>query len=114
MLYGTAHAERRRHVEAQVTALLDGFAAEGAFAPGPRDCFVICDERLNDPGAGRPGEFRVLYGFAPLRSGEFQAFLTTHRPGGSFTRPVTVNRLATVGERVEIEIQTSILRGLTL
>ena len=41
----------------------------------------------------------------------FHAFLTTHRPGGSVTRSVTVNRLATVGERVEIEMQTSILRG---
>jgi hypothetical protein len=101
-------------VEAQVVALLDGYAAEGAFAPGPRDCFVICDERLNGPGTGRSGEFRLLFGFAPLRSGEFQAFLTTHRPGGSFTRQVSVNRLATVGERVEIEIQTSILRGLSL
>ncbi len=114
VLFGTPDSERRARATAQVLALLDGFAAEGAFAPGPRDCFVICDERLNGPGVGRAGEFRVLFGYAPLRSGEFQAFLTTHRPGGSVTRHVSVNRLATVGERVEIEIQTSILRGLTL
>lgn len=113
VLFGTMDSERRARVAAQVLALLDGFAAEGAFAPGPRDCFVICDERLNGPGMGRGGEFRVLFGYAPLRSGEFQAFLTTHRPGGSVTRPVSVNRLATAGERVEIEVQTSILRGLT-
>jgi hypothetical protein len=114
VMYGTLDSERRLRVASQVMALLEGFAADGAFAPGPRDCFVICDDRLNGPGVGRPGEFRVLFGYAPLRSGEFQAFLTTHRPGGSVTRAVTVNRLATVGERVEIEIQTSILRGLTL
>jgi len=114
VMYGTLDSERRARVAAQVQVLLDGFAAEGAFAPGPRDCFVICDERLNGPGVARAGEFRVLFGYAPLRSGEYQAFLTTHRPGGSITRPVSVNRLATVGERVEIEVQTSILRGLTL
>ena len=77
-------------------------------------CFVICDERLNGPGMGRAGEFRLLYGYAPLRSGEYQAWLTTHRPGGSVTRAVSVNRMATVGERVEVEVQSSILRGLNL
>jgi uncharacterized protein len=114
VLYGTLHSERRQRVAAQVLTLLEGLAAEGAFAPGTHSTFVICDDRLNGPGMGRPGEFRLLYGYAPLRTGEFQAWLTTHRPGGSVTRPVSVNRLATVGDQVAIEVQTSILRGLTL
>jgi phage tail sheath protein FI len=114
VLYGTADAHRRKQVAAQVLTLLQGLAADGAFAQGPEACFVICDERLNGPGAGRAGEFRLLYGYAPLRSGEFQAWLTTHRPGGSVTRAVTVNRMATMGERVEVEVQSSILRGLSL
>ncbi|RYG87851.1 hypothetical protein EON77_01525 [bacterium] len=94
--------------------LLEGLAAEGAFAAGTRSCFVICDERLNGPGAGVPGEFRLLFGYAPLREGEFTAFLTTHRPGGSETRTVSVSRLATVGDRVEFEVQTSIRQAGTL
>ncbi len=112
VLYGTADSHRRQRVTAQVLALLEGLAAEGAFADGQNDTFVICDDRLNGPGVGRPGEFRLVFGYAPLRAGQLQAWLTTHRPGGSVTRPVSVNRLATVGERVEIEVQTSILRGL--
>ncbi|MET0290759.1 MAG: hypothetical protein ABW136_00240, partial [Steroidobacteraceae bacterium] len=114
VLYGTADSIRRQRVTAQVLTLLEGLAAEGAFAPGLHSSFVICDDRLNGPGVGRVGEFRLLFGYAPVRDGEFQAWLTTHRPGGSVTRTVSVNRMATFGERVEIEVQTSILRGLTL
>jgi hypothetical protein len=114
VLYGTTDAARRKQVAAQVLSLLEGFAVDDAFAPGPDHCFVICDERLNGPGTGRAGDFRLLFGYAPVRSGEFQAWMTTHRPGGSLTRAVTVNRMVTVGERVEIEVQSSILRGLNL
>jgi phage tail sheath protein FI len=114
VVYGTADAMRRAQVAAQVVTMLEGLAAEGAFAAGPLASFVICDERLNGPGIGLPGEFRLLYGYAPLRSGEFTAFLTTHRPAASQTRAVTVSRLLTMGDRVDVEIQTSILRALTL
>jgi phage tail sheath protein FI len=114
VLYGTPDAARRAQVQSQVLGLLAGFAAEGAFADVPDSCFAICDERLNGPGAGRPGEFSILYGYAPVRSGEYQAWLTTHRPAGSRTRAVSINRLVTGGQQVDVEIQTAILRGLTL
>lgn len=95
--FATPDASLRAEVHAQVKVLLDGLAAEGAFAPGPGSSFVICDERVNGPGAGIPGEFRLLYGYAPVRAGDFVAFLTTHRPAGSETRPVSLSRLASLG-----------------
>lgn len=114
ILFGTRDTTRRAQLTVQVMTLLEGLAAEGAFAAGTRSCFVICDERLNGTGAGAPGEFRLLFGYAPLREGEFTAFLTTHRPAGSETRTVSVSRLATVGDRVEFEVQTSIREAGTL
>jgi uncharacterized protein len=114
VLYGTSDALRRQLVAGQVVSLLEGLSGEGAFAPPPANSFVICDARINGVGAGRPGEFRLLYGYKPIRDGEFQAWLTTHRAGGSVTRAVTVNRMITVGDRVDVEVQTAILRGLSL
>ena len=114
ILFGTRDTTRRAQLGLQVLMLLEGLAAEGAFAAGTRSYFVICDERLNGAGAGAPGEFRLLFGYAPLREGEFTAFLTTHRPGGSDTRSVSVSRLATVGDRVDFEVQTSIRQAGTL
>lgn len=93
IVLGTPEGARVKRLEQQVRTLLEGLAAEGAFAPGPESSFVICDERVNGPGRGVPGEFRLLYGYAPLRAGEFTAFLTTHRPAGSCTRAVSVSRL---------------------
>jgi uncharacterized protein len=92
---------------------LDALAAQGAFAGvTPLDShFVICDERVNGAQSVAEGKFNLLFGFATTRPGEFDTWLVTHRAGLSRVRPVSVNRQATSQQRVEWEIQTSILRG---
>ncbi len=98
---------------ARVEEFLDSLAGQGAFAGATaRDShFVICDERVNGEQSVAEGKFNLLFGFATTRAGEFDTWLVTHRPGLSRVRPVSVNRSATAQQRVEWEIQTSILRG---
>lgn len=107
------NARARARVQAQVVALLEGLLMQGAFAANEAGdaYFVICDERINRDTELAAGEFRLVYGYAALRAGDVHAWLLSHRPGGSSTRSVSVNRLATVGQRVEVEIETAILRG---
>jgi phage tail sheath protein FI len=98
---------------AHAAEFLDALAAQGAFAGATaRDShFVFCDERVNGAQSVADGKFNLLFGFATTRAGEFDTWLVTHRPGESRVRPVSVNRSATARQRVEWEIQTSILRG---
>jgi hypothetical protein len=100
---------------AQVEQFLDALEREGAFVgrSAAESWFVICDERLNEAADQAHNRFRLLFGFAGARPGEFHAFLLTHQPGASGVRPVSVNRLATSGPRVEEEIEAAILRGLS-
>ncbi len=98
---------------ARAAEFLEALAAQGAFAGATaRDShFVFCDERVNGAQSVADGKFNLLFGFATTRAGEFDTWLVTHRPGESRVRPVSVNRSATARQRVEWEIQTSILRG---
>jgi len=107
---GPATWERAR---AQVESFLDALAAQGAFAGAGADesYFVIADERVNRPQTLAEGKFNLLFGFATSKPGEFDTWLVTHRAGASRVRPVSVNRSATSKQRVEWEIETSILRG---
>jgi hypothetical protein len=106
---GPAMWQRAR---AQVEAFLAGLDAEGAFpASLPGDgYFVICDERLNDPR--HPGA-HLLFGYAGSREGETHSFLITHRGGETTVRAVAANRYTTSARRVEEEIESSLLRGIT-
>ena len=103
-------------VRSQVQEFLDALDREGAFVgrSAAESYFVICDERLNEAADQAHNRFRLLFGFAGARPGEFHAFLLTHQPGASGVRPVSVNRLATSGARVEEEIEAAILRGLNV
>jgi uncharacterized protein len=107
---GPATWERAR---LQVQAFLDALAAQGAFAGAAADetHFVIADQRVNRPQTLAEGKFNLLFGFATSKPGEFDTWLVTHRPGASRVRPVSVNRSATSRQRVEWEIETSILRN---
>jgi phage tail sheath protein FI len=98
---------------ARTEEFLASLAAQGAFAGATtRDShFVICDERVNGAESLAEGKFNLLFGFATTRPGEFDTWLVTHRAGASRVRPVSVNRAATSRQRVDWEIQTSILRG---
>jgi phage tail sheath protein FI len=97
-----------------VETFLEVLAEQGAFAgadDGDR-YFVICDERVNRPDTVADGRVNLLFGFASSRPGEFDAWLVTHHPAASRVRPVSVNRLATSRQRVEWEIETTILKKM--
>ena len=97
-----------------VETFLEVLAEQGAFsAPDDGDrYFVICDERVNRPDTVADGRVNLLFGFASSRPGEFDAWLVTHHPAASRVRPVSVNRLATSRQRVEWEIETTILKKM--
>jgi Bacteriophage tail sheath protein len=99
--------------QAAVASFLDELATQGAFAGAGADeaYFVIADERVNRPQTLAEGKFNLLFGFATSKPGGFDTWLVTHRAGSSRVRPVSVNRAATSRQRVEWEIETSILRG---
>jgi phage tail sheath protein FI len=104
---------------ARARALVDTFlevlAEQGAFVgaeAGDDRYFVICDERVNRPDTVADGRVNLLFGFATSRPGEFDAWLVTHHPAASRVRSVSVNRLATSRQRVEWEIETTILKKM--
>ncbi len=97
-----------------VETFLEVLADQGAFvgSDAAERYFVICDERVNRPDTIADGRLNLLFGFATSRPGEFDAWLVTHHPSASRVRPVSVNRLATSRQRVEWEIETTILRKM--
>lgn len=97
-----------------VETFLEVLAEQGAFASadGGDRYFVICDERVNRPDTVADGRINLLFGFATRRPGEFDAWLVTHHPAASRVRPVRVNRAATSRQRVEWEIETTILKKM--
>jgi len=99
---------------AQTEAFLDSLYAEGAFAgrSGEQSYFVVCDERLNDAEQVKRGRINLAFGFAASKPGEYHAFVVTHEPSGSRARNITVNRFANYSPSVDLEIESSILRGL--
>jgi phage tail sheath protein FI len=99
---------------AQVEAFLDSLYAEGAFAvrSGEQSYFVVCDERINNVEQVRLGRINLAFGFAATKPGEYHAFIVTHEPGASRARPITINRFANYSPSVNLEIESSILRGL--
>lgn len=100
----------------QVEAFLEELDQQGAFAGtlSEESYFVICDERVNVPRTVAEGKIKLLFGVAITRPCDFQAWLVTHQPGCSTCRASWPNRLATSGQRLEWEIETSILRGVKL
>ncbi len=100
--------------KAQVEAFLDSLYAEGAFSgrTGEMSYFVVCDERINNEETMRAGKVNLAFGFAATKPGEYHAFIVTHQAGGSRARPITVNRFANYSPSVDLEIESSILRGL--
>jgi len=99
---------------AQVEAFLDSLYAEGAFAgrTGEQSYFVVCDDRINTPDTMRDGKINLAFGFAATKPGEYHAFLVTHQPSGSRAKAISVNRFANYSPSVDLEIESSILRGL--
>jgi phage tail sheath protein FI len=93
MLFEPNEPATWRRAAAQVRAFLGSLEGRGAFAdrePGDR-WFVLCDERVNREQHRQRGIANLLYGFAAARSGEFHAYMVSHRAGGSRTQPVSPN-----------------------
>ena len=110
---GESTCERARE---EVESFLGALAQAGAF-PATDDeesYFVISDERVNRRETLAEGQFNLLFGFATGKPGLFDTWLLTHRVGGSRVRPVSVNRSATLRQRVEWEIETSILQKVNI
>jgi phage tail sheath protein FI len=99
---------------AQVEAFLDSLYAEGAFTgrTGEQSYFVVCDERINNEESMRAGKINLAFGFAATKPGEYHAFIVTHEPSGSRGKVISVNRFANYSPSVDLEIESSILRGL--
>jgi phage tail sheath protein FI len=100
--------------KAQVEAFLDSLYAEGAFVgrTGEQSYFVVCDERINNEESMRAGKINLAFGFAATKPGEYHAFIVTHQPSGSRAKVISVNRFANYSPSVDLEIESSILRGL--
>jgi hypothetical protein len=100
--------------KAQVEAFLDSLYAEGAFTgrSGEQSYFVVCDERINTEETLRLGKVNLAFGFAATKPGEYHAFVVTHQPSGSRAKEISVNRFANYSPSVDLEIESSILRGL--
>ncbi|HEU4778484.1 MAG TPA: hypothetical protein VFS58_01245 [Steroidobacteraceae bacterium] len=100
--------------KAQVEAFLDSLYAEGAFVgrSGELSYFVVCDERINTEETMRAGKINLAFGFAATKPGEYHAFIITHQPSGSRAKVISVNRFANYSPSVDLEIESSILRGL--
>jgi hypothetical protein len=105
-----------QRAQEQTLAFLEGLELAGAFAGStPEESyFVICDERVNSPDSIAQGKVKLLFGFALTRPSDFHACLVTHQSGSSRVRAVSANRQATSQRRLEWEIETSILRGITV
>jgi len=103
--------EVRSRAQAQVERFLAALDREGAFGGSrPEESyFAVCDERVNGPEVIAAGAVQLLFAFAPARPAEFNAWLLRFESGRSRMRPIAVNRLATSRERVESEIESSIL-----
>jgi phage tail sheath protein FI len=99
---------------ALVETFLEVLAEQGAFvgADAGERYFVICDERVNRPDTLADGRVNLLFGFATSKPGDFDTWLVTHHPAMSRVRPVSVNRQATSRQRVEWEIETTILKKM--
>ncbi len=86
-----------RRAFAQLCAFFRALEEEGAFAESEAVAgvrwFVVCDERINRELERERGTVNVLFGFVTGRAGRMQAYLLTHRAGGSRVKPVTPNRL---------------------
>ena len=101
-------------LERQVAEFLADLEAEGRLpaAAGAAAWFVVCDERLNSPGA--PGA-NLLFAFLGRRAGRYHAFMVSHGPGVSTVRPATLNRLFPLGRpdpALTLDFDTTMPDGL--
>ena len=111
MLFEPNEPPTWRRAAAQVRAFLGSLEERGAFAhrePGDR-WFVLCNERVNRESHRERGIVNILFGFSAARSGEFHAYMVSHRAGGSRAQAVSPNLTGLPGTGI-----TQALEGLEL
>ncbi len=111
MLFEPNESPTWRRAAAQVRSFLTSLEERGAFAhrePGDR-WFVLCDERVNREQYRERGIVNLMFGFAAARSGEFHAYMVSHRAGGSRTQAVSPNLAGLPGTGI-----TQVLEELVL
>jgi uncharacterized protein len=101
------------HAQQQVGEFLEALNSEGAFAStrSEESYFVICDERVNTAAESAAGRVNLLFGIAITRPADFHPWMVSQGRERSHVRAIVVNRLTTSLERVEAEIESSILRS---
>ncbi len=107
MLFEANDAVTWRRAAAQVGSFLASLDQRGAFTcrePGDR-WFVLCDERVNHQRQRERGIVNLLFGFAAARTGEFHAYLVSHRAGGSSVQAVSPNLTGVPGTGVMQAVQ---------
>jgi hypothetical protein len=113
MLFEPNEPRTWRRATRQLELFFATLEEEGAFAgQEPRDrWFVVCDERVNREHERSLGVTNLLFGIAAGRAGEFQAWLVSHRAGGSRVQTVTLNRLQVADLHVERAIEELVRRA---
>ena len=100
---------------AQVEAFLDSLYSEGAFAgrSGEQSYFVVCDERINNEETMRAGKINLAFGFAATQTRRVPR-VPRHASSRAAraAKAISVNRFANYSPSVDLEIESSILRGL--
>jgi hypothetical protein len=91
-------ARSRERVRRQVEQFLLQLAHAGLLAGTERNLhyYVLCDERLNGSTQQTEASFRLVFGYQSVHSPTRQSRLVEHRHGGSCTRAVSLNQLASL------------------
>jgi Bacteriophage tail sheath protein len=121
MVFEPNEPQTWRRAAAQVRSFLASLEDRGAFAhrePGDR-WFVLCEERVNRPQHRERGIVNLMFGFAAARSGEFHAYMVSHRAGGSRTQAVSPNLAGLPGtgitqvlEELELPADSGLIQAL--
>jgi hypothetical protein len=103
VVFARAHSEVTELVASRVRAFFEHLHDAGAFGTRRMEesFYVICDQRVNSPGAAAPGaapgEFQLVIGFAASRKSEFHSFRISHSAARSQVKRISFNRWNVAG-----------------
>ncbi len=105
--FARRNVEVAGQVEARVRAFLEHLHEAGALGTRRMEesLYVICDQRVNSPGAPGAGaevlrgapEFQLVIGFAATRKAEFHSFRISHSTERSQVKRISFNRWNVAG-----------------
>jgi len=105
--FARCNVEVAEQVAARVRAFFEHLHEAGAFGARRMEesFYVICDQRVNSPGAAAAGaaapggapEFQLVIGFAATRKAEFHSFRISHSTERSQVKRISLNRWNVAG-----------------